>query len=98
MQGNSLIEGIAALGLGSGIGTVVTAIVASRAQKGKARAEAADLLVNAAERVGKMNESMDSEIRRLKATIDGIQVSMMEYLAEEISREELLNRIKELRK
>lgn len=98
MAVDEIIKLVAALGVGSGISAVITAVVAARSGKGKSRAEAADLLIGAAERVGKMNEHLDDQVRELKATIDEIQLSMFQYLGEEISREELLNRIKELRK
>lgn len=95
---DEIVKLLAALGVGSGLSAVGTALVAARTGKGKSRAEAADLLIGAAERVGKMNESLDDQVRELKATIDEIQLAMFQYLGEEISREELLTRVKELRK
>jgi hypothetical protein len=97
MHSDDLVKIIAALGVGSGASAVGTAIIAARSGKGKSRAEAADLLVNAAERVGKMNASLDDEVRALKAKIDLIQLAMFQYLGEEISKEELLQRVRELR-
>lgn len=89
---------LAGLGLGAGTGAVFTAIVNSYASKGKSRAEAADILVGAAERVGKMNEELYNELRDTKSKVDRIHLSMIRYLAEEITREELLNEMKEFRK
>lgn len=98
MTTDDIIKGISALGVGSGIGAVITSILTTSSTKGKSRAEAADLLVGAAERVGKMNADLDTEIRELKHTIDVIQMAMFRYLAEEITRDELLEIVKELRK
>lgn len=98
MQSDEIIKIIAALGVGSGASAALTAIIAARSQRGKSRAEAADLLIGAAERVGKMNADLDTEVRALKVTIDEIQSAMFDYLGETISREDLLKRVKELRK
>lgn len=98
MHSDDIIKIIAALGVGSGASAVATAVIAAKSGKGRSRAEAADLLVNAAERVGKMNATLDDEVRELKARIDLIQLALFQYLGEEISREELLKRVKELRK
>ena len=98
MNSDELIKLIAALGIGSGASAVVTAVVAARSGRGKSRAEAADLLIGAAERVGKMNAEQDEEIRHLKIQVDEMQLAMFDYLAETITREQLLDRIRELRK
>lgn len=97
MNAEDIIKAISALGVGSGLGAVITSVLAARSTKGKSRAEAADLLVGAAERVGKMNADLDSEVRQLKKTVDEIQWAMYDYLAERITREELLERVKEAR-
>lgn len=98
MQADDIARILAGLGVGTGAGAVLTAVINSMSSRGKSRAEAADLLVGAAERVGKLNADLDSEVRDLKAKIDEIQLAMFLYLGEEISREELLDRVKELRK
>lgn len=98
MTADDVIKIVAALGVGSGTSAILTAIVASRSQKGKSRAEAADLLIGAAERVGQMNADLDGEIRWLKSSVDEIHTAMFEYLGENITREELLDRVKEARK
>lgn len=98
MTADDIVKIIAALGVGSGISAVVTAIIAARSGRGRSRAEAADLLVSAAERVGKMNADLNGEVSQLKNTLDTIQIAMLQYLGEEISREELLERMKEARK
>ena len=97
MASDDIIKIIAALGVGSGASAVVTAVIAAKSSKGKSRAEAADLLVTAAERVGKMNASLDDEVRVLKVKIDMIQLAMFQYLGDEIGKEQLLDRIRELR-
>jgi hypothetical protein len=89
---------LAGLGLGTGASAIVTAIINSNSGKGKSRADAADILIGAAERVGKLNEDLHAQVAGLKDTIDDIQSAMFAYLAEEISREELLKRVKELRR
>lgn len=98
MQVDDVAKILAGLGLGAGSGAVVTAVINSYSSKGKSRAEAADLLVGAAERVGKMNADLHHQLQDAKAQIDKIQLVMIQYLGEEISREELLEEMKELRK
>jgi len=98
MQVDDVVKLLTGLGLGTGTGAALTAIINSQTQKGKSRAEAADLLIGAAERVGKMNADLDDEVHRLKGDMDSIQLALMEYLAERLTREELLNIVKELRK
>jgi hypothetical protein len=97
MHADELVKLIAALGIGSGVSAVVTAYIAAKSTKGKSRAEAADLLIGAAERVGKMNQDQDALIKELKLKQDLIHAVFLQYLAEEISREELLKVMKELR-
>jgi len=97
MQSDDVIKIIAALGVGSGASAVATAIIAARSSKGKSRAEAADLLIGAAERVGKMNANLGDEVEELKIKVDDIYLAMFEYLGESITREQLLERVKEIR-
>jgi len=98
MQLDDLTKLLAGLGFGTGAGAAITAIINSQTTKGKSRAEAADLLVGAAERVGKMNADLDTEVRRLKGEMDTVQIALLEYLADGLTREQLLEVIKELRK
>ena len=98
MTADEIAKILAGLGLGTGAGAALTAIINSYSSKGKSRAEAADLLVGAAERVGKLNADLDEELRETKTRLDRIQVAMIQYLAEEITREELLEEMKEMRK
>ena len=98
MQADEIAKILAGLGIGTGAGAAVTAIINSLSARGKSRAEAADLLVGAAERVGKLNADLDEELRDTKARLDRIQVAMIEYLGEQITREELLQEMKEMRK
>lgn len=97
MQLNDIVDGITALGLGSGLGAILTAFITSRAQKGKARAEAADLIMNAAERVGKMNELQDAEIRLLRSEVEEINSSITKYLDGVVGKEELLELLRRTR-
>ena len=89
MQADEVIKIIAGLGLGSGATAIATAIIQSGSQRGKSRAEAADLLVGAAERVGKMNESLDDEVRRLRADYDEYHILTLSYNYGTIERQEL---------
>lgn len=77
---DEIIKAVSALGIGTSIGAVVTAVVNTRASKGKSRAEAADLLIGAAERVGKINADQDVEIRRLKRILDDMHVLILDHL------------------
>lgn len=97
MQINEIVDGITALGLGSGMGALLTAVITSRAQKGKARAEAADLIMNAAERVGKMNADMSEEIRQLRTEVEELNAAIMNYLSGSVSRDQLLEVLKQTR-
>lgn len=98
MSADDIAKIVGGLGLGAGMASVMTALINSMTSKGKSRAEAADLLVGAAERVGKLNAELDDEVRSMKLAMDHMQVAMLQFLAEEISREELLKTVKELRK
>lgn len=89
---------LAGLGIGTGAGAVMTAIINTRSQRGKSRAEAADLLVSAAERVGKLNAALDEELTVLKQKMDKIHYYMYQFLSEEITRDELLNYMKDFNK
>ena len=97
MKIQDVTEAITAMGLGSGIGAIITSVLAARSNKGKARAEAADLLVNAAERVGKMNEGLDADVRKLRGEVDDLNRAMYSYLDDSITKDELLERVKEIR-
>lgn len=97
MRSDDLVQIIAALGLGSGITTIVAAVIAARAQKGKARAEAADLLVSAAERVGKMNQTLDGELRRMRNASDEVHSAVLDHLEGTITRDELIVKLRSFR-
>lgn len=97
MQSDELIKLVAALGGGASISAIITALIAARSQKGKSRAEAADLLIGAAERVGKMNAQQDEEIQKLKIKLDAVQYTVFQFLAGDIDRIELLDKMRELR-
>ena len=88
---------LAGLGLGTGAGAVLTAIINTRSARGKSRAEAADLLVGAAERVGLMNNQLHEEIAELRCKQDAIHLVMVDFIAGAITREQLLDKMKEFR-
>lgn len=104
MASDDIIKIIAALGIGSGGSALITAFIAASSSKGKSRADAADVLIGVAERVGKLNEAQDGrlqaqddQISGLKNQQDEIILAMYEYLNENISREQLLERVREIR-
>lgn len=97
MATDDLVKILGGLGLSAGAGAIVSALITSYSGKGKARAEAADLLVSAAERVGLLNKEMDAELREVKQLLDEVFILLFRYLAEEISKEELLESIKTIR-
>ena len=97
MQADDVTKILGGLGFGAGAGAVITAIINSQTNKGKSRAEAADILVGAAERIGNLNKEMDKELKQLKKSLDSVFTIILKYDAEEITKEELLKHIKELR-
>lgn len=89
MNTSDFLDLLAALGLGSGLGSVLTAVITSRTGRGKARAEAADLLIGAAERVGKMNEALAVEVDYLRGQLDDVHAVVLDFLTGETDREHL---------
>lgn len=96
MSVDDAIKVISALGVGSSLGALITAIINSNTSKGKSRAEAADLLVGAAERVGKMNADLSDEVRQLQATIEQIHFLIIAFLDGKISREQFRDSLRDL--
>ncbi len=96
MSVDDAIKVISALGVGSSLGALITAIINSNTSKGKSRAEAADLLVGAAERVGKMNADLSEEVRQLQATIEQIHFLIIAFLDGKISREQFRDSLRDL--
>jgi hypothetical protein len=97
MQADEVAKILAGLGIGTGAGAAVTAIINSLSSRGKSRAEAADLLVGAAERVGKLNAELDEELRQTRTKLDQIEVLVIQYLANQMTREELLEEMRAIR-
>ena len=97
MEVDDLVKILGGLGLGAGSASILSALINSYSSKGKSRAEAADLLVQAAERVGVLNKELDVELREVKRNLNDVFLAMFQYLSEEITREELLEKVKELR-
>lgn len=77
MNADEVLRSLAALGAVGSAATIGTAVIASKSNKGKSRAEAADLLVGAAERIGKMNINLDEENHRLRAAIHEIHAALV---------------------
>ncbi len=96
MSVDDAIKVISALGVGSSIGAMITAIINSNTSKGNSRAEAADLLVGAAERVGKMNLDLSTEVRGLQETIEEMHSLILDFLDGKISREEFRKSLRDL--
>lgn len=97
MKLDNILAAITALGLGGSVGAIVTSIITSRSQKGKSRAEAADLLIGAAERVGEMNKMLDTENRKLRSDLDGLIDTVHRFLETRATREELIEKLMRLR-
>ena len=97
MKLDNILAAITALGLGGSVGAIVTSIITSRSQKGKSRAEAADLLIGAAERVGQMNKMLDDENHKLRAELDGLIETVHRFLETRVTREELIEKLLRLR-
>lgn len=96
LSADDLARIVGGLGLGAGAGAVLTALINARSNKGKSRAEAADLLVGAAERVGRINAELDAEMRALRATLSALRSLTMDFLDERITREEFIHRASEI--
>lgn len=94
MQIDEITKLLAGLGLGTGTGAIITAIINSRTNKGKARAEAADLLVGAAERVGEFNKRLDVENQELRSIVRVMQLTALNYLDGTIDRETFISAVK----
>ena len=96
LSADDLARIVGGLGLGAGAGAVLTALINTRSNRGKSRAEAADLLVGAAERVGRINAELDAELRALRATLAALRSLTMDFLEERITREEFIHRAGEI--
>ena len=92
MSVDEFIKIMGGLGLGASAGAILTALINTRSNKGKSRAEAADLLVGAAERVGRINAEMDVEMRTLRTLLIDAQVLLTAYANSQISQQEYLRR------
>ena len=97
MKLDNVLSAITALGLGGSLGAIVTSIITSRSQRGKSRAEAADLLIGAAERVGQMNKILDVENHKLRADLDSLVDTVHKFLETRVSRDELIEKLLKLR-
>lgn len=73
MSLSAVTEVLVAGGIGSALGSVVTAIVQVRGKKGESRATAADLIATAAgdfvDRVAKANEKLEAENAQLREAL-----------------------------
>ena len=92
LSADDLARIVGGLGLGAGAGAVLTALINTRSNRGKSRAEAADLLVGAAERVGRINAELDAELRALRANLDALKSLTMDFLDKRITQEEFIHR------
>jgi hypothetical protein len=96
MNADDMLKVLASLGAVGSAATVTTAVIASKSSKGKSRAEAADLLVGAAERVGKMNNSLDDENHRLRTVIHEIHAALIKTSEGSVHVDTVLEIIKKL--
>ena len=96
MNVDELVKVMGGLGLGASAGAILTALINTRSNKSKSRAEAADLLVGAAERVGRINAEMDVEMRTLRALLIDAQALLTAYSNNKISQQEYLCRANQI--
>lgn len=96
MEADELVKILAGLGFGTGVGAAITAIINAQSQKGKSRAEAVELLLSAAERVGKMNASLDADVQRMRASMDAAHAVILKFIDGLITQEELLEQLRAL--
>jgi len=89
MKAGDAVQALAYAGVGSGLGAVVAAVIAARSGRGSARAAAADLLTEAAERVSRMNLQLDSDNRKLRRDLDRVTEGIDRFLNKEITSAEL---------
>lgn len=94
---DDIIKAISALGIGTSVGAAITAAINTRASKGKSRAEAADLLIGAAERVGKLNAAQDVEIQHLKRAMDELYVIIFDHIEGRTTNEQFLDALRKVR-
>ena len=92
MSVDEFIKILGGLGLGAGAAAVLTALINARSNRGKSRAEAADLLVSAAERVGRINAELDDEMRAMRSLMFDMQCLLSEFTSEKMTRQEFLSR------
>lgn len=89
MEVSDAVYALAYAGVGSGLGTIIAAVVSARSQRGPARAQAADLLTEAAERVSNMNHSLDRENRHLRRDLEDLSDAVCDYLDGTLGEDEL---------
>lgn len=97
MDADEVAKIVGGLGLGASAGAIIVALINAQSQKGKSRAEAAEVLMSAAERVAVLNKEMDQELRIVKKSLDSAFWLIHQFIEEEITKEELLKHIRELR-
>ena len=83
------IQALAYAGVGSGVGAIIAAFISAHSKKGSARAEAADLLTEAAERVARVNIQLDNEVRKLRGDLELVAEAIDKFLGREITSSEL---------
>jgi hypothetical protein len=89
MKASETVQALAYAGVGSGLGAVVAAVISARSSRGAARAMAADLLVEAAERVSRLNRNLDEENRKLRGELEDITDAVDDFLAGRMDGDEL---------
>lgn len=97
VRSGDALQALAYAGVGSGTGAIIAAVIAARSGKGPARAEAADLLVEAAERVSRMNQDLDKDNRKLRHEITVIVQAVDDFIAKKITEDELFTIVENTR-
>ena len=89
MEVSDAVNALAYAGVGSGLGTIIAAVVAARSRHGEARAQAADLITEAAERISNMNRALDRENRSLRKDLEDLADSIDGFLDGTITETDL---------
>lgn len=84
MAVSDVLAALAYAGAGAGIGSIGAAIITSRSGKSESRAHAADLIANAAgtlaDRLDKMNTTLEAENRQLRHAVTCLTAAIDEMV------------------
>lgn len=81
----------------AGVGALVGSFVTTRGRRHEAKASAADMLTEAAERVSRLNVRLDRENRELRRNLMHTVDCVEDHLGGRISKDEMTQCIREIR-